>query len=280
MVVALALPPVLYLVHVGGWPLCLLLMALAIVGVAEFRGLCERARWSGFWPAAFVAAPLLVLDAQLPGIALGRLAVAGALFGGLVWALFQGVEPARAVVGWSVTLAGSLYLGLPLGLALSLRYREAALGNTLSVGPLDLSRGTLWLVLALALTWACDAAAYLVGRSFGRRPFLHRISPRKTVEGAIAGVLAAAAAALVVGPAVGLTGLLALPLGIAGGIGALLGDLAESLLKRAGDVKDSGRLFPGHGGVLDRLDSLLFVIVVVYYGGELALALQGWVLGW
>jgi len=275
LVAAAALPPVLALVYVGGWPLCLLLVAAAIVGTTELRALFDAAGIPAFWPAAFAAAPLLVLDAQWPELGLARFVAAAALVAGLVWAVLQEVEPARAVVGWGATLAASLYLGLPLGLALSLRTRDEAVGTALALGPLALSRGVLWLVLALLLAWACDTAAYAVGRALGRRPFFQRISPRKTLEGTVAGVVAAAAVGLAVGPSVGLAPAYSVALGVVGGVGAVFGDLAESLLKRAGRAKDSGQLFPGHGGLLDRLDSLLFVFVVVYYGGELARAVGG-----
>lgn len=273
LVAVVALPPVLFLAYIGGWPLAGLLAVVAVVGTVELRGLLTSAGVPAFWPAAFVAAPLLVLDALLPGLGLTRLVVAGVLLAGLVWALFQSLEPARAIAGWAATLAAPLYLGLPLGLALALRFRDDELGPVAQLGPLGLSRGALWLGLALLATWACDTSAYFVGRALGRRPFFQRISPRKTAEGTAGGLLAAALAGVAFGPALGLPWLSALALGALAGAAAVFGDLAESLLKRAGGAKDSGRLFPGHGGMLDRLDSLLFVFVVVYYGGQVAQAL-------
>jgi phosphatidate cytidylyltransferase len=135
---------------------------------------------------------------------------------------------------------------------------------------LDLTRGHLWLALFLAVDFACDSAAYLVGRFLGRNRLFPRISPKKTVEGTAAGVVGAVAAAVLIAPPLDLGLGWALAIGLLGGIAAVLGDLAESLLKRAADVKDSGWIFPGHGGLLDRLDSLLFVAVVVYLVGALA----------
>jgi len=123
-----------------------------------------------------------------------------------------------------------------------------------------------WALLALAVTWAADVAAYAVGSRIGRRRIAPRLSPRKTLEGTIAGIVAAALAALAVGAVYDLA-----PAGIAvvavlAGPAALAGDLIESALKRAAGAKDSGGIIPGHGGVLDRIDSLLLVAPVVYLG--------------
>jgi phosphatidate cytidylyltransferase len=123
-----------------------------------------------------------------------------------------------------------------------------------------------WIYMALIPTWAADIAAYAVGSLIGRRKLAPRISPGKTWEGTLAGFVAAAIAVWFVGTQVfgpGLpTGIL-VPLALAIGPAGLLGDLLESALKRAAGVKDSGTIFPGHGGVLDRIDSLLLVAPVV-----------------
>jgi CDP-diglyceride synthetase len=123
-----------------------------------------------------------------------------------------------------------------------------------------------WVFMALLPTWAADIAGYVVGSLIGRRKLVPRISPGKTWEGTIAGFLAAAVAVWFVGTQVFSpslpTGSL-VPLALAIGPAGLIGDLLESMLKRAADVKDSGTIFPGHGGVLDRIDSLLLVAPVV-----------------
>jgi len=123
----------------------------------------------------------------------------------------------------------------------------------------------IWTMLALVTAWATDTGAYLAGTRLGKHKFFPRISPKKTWEGAIGGWLAAPLTMLALG------GLCGLPLahcalwGILIGLAATFGDLAESLLKRQTGVKDSGNIVPGHGGILDRLDSLLFTAVVTYY---------------
>jgi phosphatidate cytidylyltransferase len=167
----------------------------------------------------------------------------------LIWALYDRGEHPTA--DWGLTVASALYLGITISYLVALRQRP---------------NGFLWAGSAFVITWTCDTAAYFIGRSFGRHLWWPRISPRKTWEGLAAG----AAGALAAGLLVGMT-LLALPwwqallLGALVAVAAPLGDLAESLFKRVANVKDSSQLIPGHGGVLDRLDSLLFVFPVVTY---------------
>jgi phosphatidate cytidylyltransferase len=123
-----------------------------------------------------------------------------------------------------------------------------------------------WIFMALLPTWAADIAAYVIGSLIGRRKLAPRISPGKTWEGTIAGFLAAAIAVWFVGTQVfapSLPTAVLVPLAVAVGPAGLVGDLLESALKRAAGVKDSGTIFPGHGGVLDRIDSLLLVAPVV-----------------
>ena len=276
LVIGVVLPPVLALAYLGGpWLLGLLLVA-SVIALVELASILAKAGLPGFWPAAYTAAPLLVLDRADPALGLGWATLSLLVVVGLIRALYHQPTddagkplPSAVVAGWAATIAAPVYVGLPLGFAYSLRLLDDGLVAT-SLAGLDLTRGQLWLALALALAFACDSAAYLVGRAFGRRPLFPRISPKKTVEGTAAGVAAAALVALLLAPLLGLAPGWALAMGLLGGAGAVLGDLAESLLKRAAGVKDSGWIFPGHGGLLDRLDSLLFVFVVVYLVGSLA----------
>jgi len=155
---------------------------------------------------------------------------------------------------------GALYLAGGLGALALLQFAWA--GEQSGVAPLF----GRWALLALVVTWAADVAAYVVGSRVGRRRIAPRLSPHKTVEGTIAGIVAAAVAALSMGASYGMA-----PAGIAivavlSGPAALAGDLIESALKRAAGAKDSGGIIPGHGGVLDRIDSLLLVAPVVYLG--------------
>ena len=160
-------------------------------------------------------------------------------------------------MSWAWTLAGILYMGWMLGYYVALR---------------EVDQGKGWVIFVFLSTFACDTAAFFIGSAWGRRPLAPTISPGKTWEGAIGGFLAALAAALILYTLLDVAGL-SLPissaqtilLGCFIGLLAQLGDLLESLLKRRAGVKDSGSLIPGHGGILDRIDSLVFTGVIVYY---------------
>jgi phosphatidate cytidylyltransferase len=158
-----------------------------------------------------------------------------------------------AFQNWAGTVAGILYVGWLLSFMVALR----------------LDAGRNWVFLALFTIFASDTAAFFVGRALGRHRLAPRISPHKTWEGAVGGVVGA----IVVSLLFTLSSPLHLPLGYGQAIllGLLvsvfgqLGDLAESLLKRSSGMKESGILMPGHGGLLDRMDSVVFAGLVVYY---------------
>jgi phosphatidate cytidylyltransferase len=158
------------------------------------------------------------------------------------------------VVGVMANMLGALYLSLFLGTAVSVRFD---FGNDL---------GRHWVIVLLVVTWVGDTAALFIGRKFGRHLFAPGLSPKKTNEGAIGGLLGGSAAAILLQrflftdlPLIHVI-VVSMLLGIFG----QLGDLAESMLKRAAEIKDSSQLIPGHGGVLDRIDSLLFSFPVLY----------------
>lgn len=130
----------------------------------------------------------------------------------------------------------------------------------------DLPNGLVWFLILLTATWVSDTFAYFVGKSFGKHKLAPRLSPKKTVEGALGGIAGAALVGFVSTLVFsGLNTWAVMLLGAFIGIASLLGDLVESALKRQAKVKDSGRIIPGHGGVLDRFDSLLFTGPLVYY---------------
>src|SRR5438270_517945 len=191
----------------------------------------------------------------LSGTALKQVDVAIVLSGALVVGLgaFLVVPGRRQGLGrWAMGMAGALYIGMPFNYYLQLYSSKP--------------HGLVWTAFTIFAVIAADAAALLVGSRFGSHPFFSAISPRKTLEGAIAGIVAATIVMLIgVSLVIGLPPLHGIALGLLVGFGAEMGDLVESQMKRIAEVKDSSNLIPGHGGVLDRLDSILFPPILVYF---------------
>ena len=197
------------------------------------------------WTLLFILSPHFNYDFLIPFL------LTSAVILSLIWLLLH-PQKEGAFVGWAWTIAGILYVGWLLSYFVALRGLDA---------------GRNWVFFALFTTFGSDTTAFFTGRAWGRHYLAPNISPGKTWEGAIAGLFGAIIVSLV------LVTLFSLPLsygqaillGLLVSIFGQLGDLVESLLKRNMGVKDSGKLIPGHGGVLDRIDSVVFTGVVVYY---------------
>jgi phosphatidate cytidylyltransferase len=179
-----------------------------------------------------------------------------AVMGTLIWQLLRPPE-GQPTQSWALTLGAALWLGWLISHFVLIREMSS---------PFGLGTGTRWLVVTFLATWVTDSAAYFVGKAVGRHPFAPYLSPKKTWEGTVGGWIGG-----VVGTALVAHWLVELPwmhgliLGALVGIAATLGDLAKSMVKRQMKVKDFSALIPGHGGMFDRIDSLLFVAPVVYY---------------
>jgi phosphatidate cytidylyltransferase len=232
----------------GAYALAIVLGGLALW---EFRGLSDgmgsRApSWLLFPLGAFFIFSGTVLKQIDVDLVLSL-----TLVGGLAAFLF--VPGRRQGLGrWAMGVAGALYIGMPFNYYLLL-YTSSP-------------HGMVWAMFTIFAVVANDAMALLVGSRIGRHPFFPTISPRKTVEGAIAGVVGAVIVMLIgVSAIIGLAPLHAIAIGILVGVSAQLGDLVESQMKRIAEVKDSSNLIPGHGGFLDRLDSILFPPILVYF---------------
>lgn len=148
----------------------------------------------------------------------------------------------NALANIGMTVSGIAYIVLPWSFMMIMRYRE---------------QGTMFLITLFCCTWSCDVAAYLVGRSFGRTPLCDKVSPKKTWEGFAGGALASFLCGGLLALLFRFPPLPLLFIGLLCGVAGQLGDLGESVLKREAGVKDSGSLIPGHGGLLDRFDSIL-----------------------
>ncbi len=271
----LLIPPVVYLI---GWsPEGVFLLAV-VFGVAlalrEYFELCQAMgiktfRWIGYGAAA------LLCEAQVLPRAVDRSAVTWLVVAFVLLiptlAMRRRTDLKDYLAATSATLFGVLYIGLSLSCLVAIRFSadfDKIKGITAGGGaqPLGLSAGSRLLLLLFLVIWAGDICAYLIGRPFGRIPFFARISPRKTWEGALAGLAGSILAAWAVAPSFFKTGsvktvmLVAAWIAVAGQVG----DLVESAIKRGANQKDSGTLLPGHGGWLDRIDSLIFGVPALW----------------
>lgn len=169
----------------------------------------------------------------------------------------------RTLLDAVFSLAGIMYIGLAFSHLILLRFVESWITISSVFGPLPVGIAYIW--MAFLGTWASDTFAYFIGTKFGKHRLAPTISPGKTWEGFIGGVVGSVIGVLFAGWMFNLSPVHACLIGLLVGVFAPLGDLVESSIKRYSGVKDSGRLLPGHGGVLDRFDSILFAVPIVYY---------------
>jgi phosphatidate cytidylyltransferase len=282
VVTAAVLAPLIVVVVAVGEPwLSILIGVLAFLAMVELIALLDAA---GFEPPqvlalvaglAIAAAGLLVANranlgglpatlvgaAEPIGLATATFAAALVVLGA---AAFTRSDPRKGFLTWAVTSFGVAYVGLLLpSIAVVGHLRPAGGSATTGVGGLDLASGSAWGLLLLLVVWGYDTGAYLTGRWLGRRRLIDHISPSKTVEGLAGGLVVATLGAGVGAYLIGLEPWHPLAVGPLVGLAAQAGDLTESLLKRAAGRKESGVLIPGHGGILDRIDSFLFAAPVL-----------------
>ena len=230
-----AAPIAIAIVYFGDWALAILLSVLAALAAWELFRMARESGVMALEPAGIALAALLpiAVHAQRLGVYTLSLTVIVAmallLFASTIWLRGPAGKPLSSV---AITIFGVMYAGL-FSYIYALRYHNYAVGA---------AAGTALVLLPVLLTWATDIGAYMFGRTFGHKKLMPSISPGKTVEGAVGG----------------------LGLAIVVSVAAQTGDLAESLLKREAGIKDSSRIIPGHGGILDRFDSLLFVMPVAF----------------
>jgi phosphatidate cytidylyltransferase len=236
----------------GGIPYVILMMGLAVIGLFEFL------RMHGYRlnDSAGVLGAAAILALVFPWSEYGSLRLPAGW--GLIW-LFLTLLLSLTVLSRNrieirqiaVVIVGVLYIGFGFRSMTFIRLEE----------------GVWWAYLIFTCTWASDTGAYFSGRWFGRRPLLPAISPKKTVEGSVGGILCAVALAVIyalfapIPLGIGQAALLGCVIAIAG----QWGDLIQSAYKRVNRVKDSGVIFPGHGGVLDRCDSWLIVFPLIHF---------------
>jgi len=251
------IPIAVYLIYLGRLPFLALVTLLLTLAEIEFCHLVAR---DGFRPTLVFGVGLVwlfLLDAQFPTLGLLRPGMALILLGSLTWQLFH--RRGSPVADWSLTVTGGLYLGLCGACLIGLRSL--------------LPDGLWWTLTVVFAIVVADSGAYFVGRVWGRHKLAPTLSPSKTWEGYAAGVVtgglmtallaslwrSGADAGTVVSSVDGLI------LGLLIATFAPLGDLAVSMIKRQVGVKDTGHIIPGHGGALDRMDSILWAVVIGYY---------------
>lgn len=245
--------------RVGGFAFLALVDLVIVLGLLEFYGMMRK---KGIRPYRGIG---VLCGVTLSTYVFFRSGLYANFFLTFVVIALMGLELTRrdgrmAVYHVSTTVFGVIYVAFLASHMVLLRELPRLAG-------LPYELGASFVFLAFALTWAADTGAFAVGKLIGRTPLLPRVSGRKTWEGALGGVvfggLAGWIASLTFAPYLGAPS--AIGVGAVTALVGLLGDLFESMLKRDAEVKDSGRIIPGHGGVLDRFDSLLFTVPLIYY---------------
>ncbi len=250
VITAVVILPALAVLAWVGHPWLTLFVAVALgLGAYEF-GQLGRAAGHDVLPALpAVFAACLALSA---GFGQGRYASAVLSLGSLalvIWYVFHAHSPTRTEA-WAMTFLASVYVGFLGSHRVALR---------------ALPDGLLWLVLAIVTTWVSDTGAFLIGRQWGRRKLAPHLSPKKTWMGCLGGLVTAVGFAVPLAYWGGAGAGHGLAVGLLIGVVCPFGDLVISMVKRQVGVKDTGALFPGHGGMLDRLDTLLVAAPLIYY---------------
>ncbi|MDA8126093.1 MAG: phosphatidate cytidylyltransferase [Deltaproteobacteria bacterium] len=246
--------PILFAVIAYGSELwfALLILVAALLGTAEYNRMVFGPGLKREKCETLGGALLILLAAGLGNTALMTAFLTFSVLAVLMLNLLRSGDEDLGIAVVGKVILGIFYIPLLMSHFILIRQTPA---------------GALWIFFILVLAFGGDIAAYYVGRGLGKRKLLPKVSPGKTVEGTIGLFAGSVAGGLLFShfflPALAATHVVAL--GLVGGIAGQLGDLAESALKRAAGVKDSGTLLPGHGGILDRLDCLMFITPFVYY---------------
>lgn len=257
----MGIPVAVYVINYGEWLFAMTILILTLLAWHEFYKIMQHKKINIFYRWGFVI-NIFILGCAWLGNSEEFLMV---VFFSTLLALLRIVTTSSkfTVSDAAFSILGVSYIGVSFAHLLLLRYTDHSLYLTTSWG--QISAGAAYLWLAFVGTWASDTFAYFIGTYFGRNKLCPMISPGKTIEGALGGVLGSIIAVSILGTIFKLSIVHSLMMGALVGVAAPIGDLAESAIKRFAGVKDSGKILPGHGGILDRFDSILFTVPAIYY---------------
>jgi phosphatidate cytidylyltransferase len=250
------------------WSTAILVGICIVLAIFEFAGIMRRGGYAPrLWVGLLISLTFCTAAALQPvtPFDLSGAIICLSIIGSLIYELIPG-DRRSSLESWALTFAGAYYVGGLLSYFILLGQLNTPLhGGWLAF--LHIPPGTSWILLALVVTWLQDTTAFFVGRLIGRHKMAPVLSPKKSWEGAAGGFVASALSAMLTVAVLGLpiSYVTAALMGATAGVVGPLGDLVESLIKRQIGIKDSGQLIPGHGGILDRIDSLLFTAPVIYY---------------
>jgi len=257
----IGIPIAVYIINYGFWLFAATIIILALIAWHEFFKMMQAKAINIQYSSGLIGIILATACAWLGNAQELVMVMLAVVLFTLAQTIFS--HEKFGVTEAAFTILGTMYISLPFAHLLLLRFTEQADYIHTAVG--DLSAGAVYLWLAFIGTWASDTLAYFVGSLFGRHKLCPAISPGKTVEGAAGGLLGSIGGVVFWGWLCGLPLMHMAFLGALIGIAAPIGDLTESVLKRFTGVKDSGNILPGHGGILDRFDAIMFSAPVVYY---------------
>lgn len=253
MTIIIGVPLVILTIFWKGFPFFIVIIIIALLGLKELYSIAHKQKYKpsyilgGILTSYFIL--ISVYDIYSLNYYIKNIFITFFIILSFVMQLFK-KDFSKVLTEISVVIFGSIYLGYLFSFMLKIK---------------DLPNGNYFLISLLLITWANDSGAYLIGTKLGKNKIFPKISPKKTFEGAIGGIIFSIAATFALKNWLNVTFNELLFLGLIISIIAQLGDLFESVLKRGSGIKDSGTLVPGHGGILDCLDSIIFTAPVFYY---------------
>ncbi len=252
----LGIPLVITIILLGNPLLSLFVLILSLLGIIEFNRLARKRNLESFqllsilWTLAFVLVTYLITERVIGDEYLIYTLITGLTIS-LIWLIIS-KHKNNHYLAWGYSIIGPIYVGLLLSYIILTR---------------NLTQGSEWVLVMIIGVFSTDTFAFFAGKTFGKHKLAPTISPGKTVEGSLVGLLAAPIGVMLASFILNLNLEIwqSIFLGVLIGILAQIGDLIESYLKRLSNVKDSGHWVPGHGGILDRIDSIVLNTMIVYY---------------